>query len=405
MRLATIAEFCTTGTGGTPLRSLGHYYGGDIPWVKSGELRENLICKADEFLTEEAVRATRLKIVPSGAILVAMYGATVGRVARLGIPATTNQAVCHVIPDARTADANYLYHCLRSKLPEFLARRVGGAQPNISQGIIRQTKILLPPLDQQHRVAAVLDKADGLREKRRQAIDKLDTLLQSIFHDMFGDPMKNQRQWDIVTPQDVASSEKYSIAIGPFGSSLLTSDYRSSGVPLVFVKNIRERRFNLKNARYVTTEKARELGPHVVKGGDILITKMGDPPGDCAVYPLSAQPAIITADCIKLTLNKSVATPEYISAVFDTAFMRREIQRAARGVAQQKINLNLFKELTFPLPPIDEQRRFSHRVQAIESLRGTMEESTTRISNLFLSIQQRAFNGELFNGKALASLR
>ena len=101
-----LSDFCRTGTGGTPSRSnLERYYeGGTIPWVKSGELRESVINETEEHVTEAALRETNVKLVPAGALLLAMYGATVGRLGILGVEATTNQAVCHIVPDPKAAE-------------------------------------------------------------------------------------------------------------------------------------------------------------------------------------------------------------------------------------------------------------------------------------------------------------
>jgi type I restriction enzyme, S subunit len=138
----SISSFCKTGSGTTPSRSkYDRYFGGGIPWVKSGELRESIISNSEETITEEALAETALKIAPKGAILVAMYGANVGRVGILDIDATTNQAICHIVPEKDKADSRYIFHALQQKLPEFISRSVGGAQPNISQQIIRDTKI------------------------------------------------------------------------------------------------------------------------------------------------------------------------------------------------------------------------------------------------------------------------
>ncbi|WP_308874545.1 restriction endonuclease subunit S [Thiothrix subterranea] len=139
--LVSIGEFCLTGSGGTPSRKIPEYFDGNIPWVKSGDLRENIVTHVTEFISDEAVKKSSAKIVKEGAILLAMYGATVGRMAILGIEAATNQAVCNIVPDESKAFSKYVYYALLDKVPEFLSNAVGGAQPNISQGIIRETKI------------------------------------------------------------------------------------------------------------------------------------------------------------------------------------------------------------------------------------------------------------------------
>lgn len=182
IRIVRIEDFCATGTGGTPPRDRAERYfeGGTIPWVKSGELRESVISETGEHVTEAALDETNIKLLPAGALLLAMYGATVGRLGILGIPATTNQAVCHIIPDPAQADTRYLFHSLQTRVPILLSRRVGGAQPNISQGIVRSLEIPLPPLTEQLRIAEVLDRAETLRAKRRAALAQLDSLTQSL---------------------------------------------------------------------------------------------------------------------------------------------------------------------------------------------------------------------------------
>jgi type I restriction enzyme S subunit len=188
--MVPIFEFCQTGSGTTPSRQRADYYGGTIPWVKSGELRESEITKTEEYVTDSALAETSLKLVPASALLVAMYGATVGRVGLLGIEATTNQAVCHIVPDPRRADTRYMFHALQQKAEELIRQGVGGAQPNISQGVIKDTRIYLPQLDDQKRIAAILDQADTLRRLRQRAIDRLNDLGQAIFSEMFGDLAK-----------------------------------------------------------------------------------------------------------------------------------------------------------------------------------------------------------------------
>ena len=199
-----ISEFCKTGSGGTPNRGRAHdYYGGDIAWVKSGELREKEIFDTEETVTEKALKETAIRMVPKGALLIAMYGATVGRMAFLGKPATTNQAVCHVIPNHEKCNIRYLFYYLQSIIPQILDKRVGGGQPNISQQIIKDLEIPLPLLEEQKLIADILDKADAIRRKRQQAIKLADDFLRATFLDMFGDPTTNPKGWDLKPLKDL----------------------------------------------------------------------------------------------------------------------------------------------------------------------------------------------------------
>ena len=141
-----ITDFCDTGSGGTPSRRKADlYYGGDIPWIKSGELNDSVLFKTDETITNKGLEESSAKLVPAGSILIAMYGATVGKTAFLGINATTNQAICNIQPNPEIIENNFLWYFLKSNIKELLQKRVGGAQPNISQQIIKEIKAPIPP--------------------------------------------------------------------------------------------------------------------------------------------------------------------------------------------------------------------------------------------------------------------
>ena len=138
-------------SGGTPSRSNKSYYGGNIPWLKTGDLNDGLITDIPESITEEAVMNSSAKLNPAGSVLIAMYGATIGKLGILTFPATTNQACCACIQYVAVIQ-DYLFYFLLSQRNEFIAKGGGGAQPNISKEIIVSTKIPIPPLAEQERI-------------------------------------------------------------------------------------------------------------------------------------------------------------------------------------------------------------------------------------------------------------
>jgi type I restriction enzyme M protein len=153
---ARLGDVCETSSGGTPLTSRRDYYhGGTIPWLKSGEVAKGYIYQVDEFITELGLRNSSAKLFPTDTVLVAMYGATAGQVGLLKVPSTTNQAVCGVLPNERVLP-EFLYYQLRARTEEMKSLAGGGAQPNISQQIIRSLEIVLPPLSEQQRLVAEL---------------------------------------------------------------------------------------------------------------------------------------------------------------------------------------------------------------------------------------------------------
>jgi len=389
-----IGEFCETGSGTTPPRDRASaYYGGGIPWVKSGELRDNIIFDTAETVTEAALNETPLRIAPTGALLVAMYGATVGRVAQLGIPATTNQAVCHIVPDRRRADSRFLFHALRTKLPEFINGRVGGAQPNISQQYIRGTKVILPPLEEQRRIAAILDAADDLRAKRRAALVKLDQVAQSIFIDMFGDPAVNPQHSQCKRLVEVCASAD-DIKCGPFGTQLAKSEYTREGVPLWGIKQVNAK-FRRDTPEFISLEKAQELSPYSLTSGDIVMTRKGTV-GNCAVYPPEFPMGIMHSDLLRIRVDRSICDPVFLShQLHYSRDVERQMTTLAGGAVMPGINVSRLKDITILLPPIQAQRQFSIAVENLESLRAKCEVGKNKLEQLFHSLQARAFGGEL----------
>lgn len=177
-------------SGGTPSRSNRSYYQGKIPWLKSGELNDNInIIDSKEHISEEAIKKSSTKIFPKNTILLAMYGATAGKLGILGNPATTNQAVAGMICNEKRLYYKYLFYVLVDIKNQILAKAWGGAQPNLSQTIIKRFKIPLPPLSEQKKIVVRLDglaeKIKKLQEHQKSTAADLLRLEQSILHSAF----------------------------------------------------------------------------------------------------------------------------------------------------------------------------------------------------------------------------
>ena len=173
--------------------------------------------------------------------------------------------------------------------------------------------------------------------------------------------------WVWASVEQVASDERYSLAIGPFGSNLKVPDYREEGVPLVFVRNIRSGNYGGVHTKYVTPDKAYELRAHSIAAGDVLITKMGEPPGDADVYPDSEPPAVITADCIKVRCWSGLMLPHFLKSVINSYIGQRQIQPMTQGVAQKKVSLGRFSNLAVPVPSSAEQVEIMKMVAAADN--------------------------------------
>jgi type I restriction enzyme S subunit len=205
-------------------------------------------------------------------------------------------------------------------------------------------------------------------------------------------------EWSWARPDNLASPTPYSIGIGPFGSNLKVSDYRDEGIPLVFVKNITRNDFSL-NLKYVDQEKFEELQAHTALPNDILITKMGDPPGDCAIYPASSPVAVITADCLKFRTWDEFIDRKFVAYCLMSQHVRRQLGVITRGVAQKKISVERFKTIALPLPCQAEQEEISGRLEAklstLDAVEKQLEAQISRSKALRQSILKRAFSGNL----------
>jgi type I restriction enzyme, S subunit len=171
-----LGDLCETTSGGTPSRREPKFYNGNIPWVKSGELDRGLITDTEEKISKDAIENSSAKIFPKGTLLIALYGATIGKLAFLGVDAATNQAVCGIFENENVA-SKYLYHFLFLSKPGLVKQGIGGAQPNISQGILKSLGIPLPPLHTQH---AIVSKIEELLSELDKGKQQLETAQQQL---------------------------------------------------------------------------------------------------------------------------------------------------------------------------------------------------------------------------------
>jgi len=385
-----IGTFCDTGSGGTPTRDrAAEFYGGSIPWVKSGELRESIILNASETITEAGLANSSAKLVPAGALLVAMYGATVGRVGILGIAAATNQAVCHIIPKNGETDTRYLFHALQSKLPEFLSRSVGGAQPNISQEIIRRTSIPLPPLKEQRRIAAILDKADALRQKRRLAVQKLDSLILAIFFDMFGDPTTFSIK---VSPVPLADFVRSDDGIN-YGVVQPGDDFEG-GVPLVRVGDFTNGRIDLTSQKMIDPKIEAQYSRSRLRGDELLISCVGSI-GTTALCRPDMRGMNIARAVARVPADPTVIDSTFLLFYLKTPYIQHYFQSQVRTVNQPTLNIKQINETPVYAPAIGLQKTFALRARKLLAIRDKCASLDERLETFFSAIQHRAFQGEL----------
>lgn len=386
-RLLPLEDFCLTGSGGTPSRSNSSFYGGQIPWVKSGELREGVIFQTEETITEAALRNSSAKLVPEGAILLAMYGATVGRLATLGIEAATNQAICNIRPDPAIANSRYVYRALEAKVPELIAQATGGAQPNISQEKVRKINIPLPPLEEQRRIAAILDQADQLRQKRRQAISLLDSLTQSIFLEMFGDPVSNPKG---LKRLDLVSVARFTSGATPSKS---VPEFWEGSIPWVSPKDMKVN--EIYDAEdHVSVSALERTNLKSIEPDTTLIVVRGMILVHTVPLAVTKLPVTINQDMKAIAFSSNIhPMVGFWNLKVQAAYILSQIATAAHGT--KKLDMEVLEKLPILVPPSDGQSAF---VAASEKVMDTIKHcmnSSRDLEHNFSSLQHRAFVGQL----------
>jgi type I restriction enzyme S subunit len=450
-----LGEIAKTSSGGTPSRGVPAYYDGDIPWVKSGELGDSTVYDTQERITRAALASSSAKLFPKGTLCIALYGATVGKLGILGVAAATNQAVCGIFLPPEI-DTRFAYRYLESRRRDLVEMGKGGAQSNISQQIIRELDFPFPPLPTQRSIVAEIEKQFTRLDAGVAALRRVQANLKRYRAAVLkaacegrlvpteaelaraeGRPFESGQQllarilterrqnwqgrgkykepaslsvsrhepeslpegWAWATPEQLSSSEPYSLGIGPFGSNLKVSDYTTEGVPLIFVRNIRPGRFVQAKEVHVTDTKAEELKAHQASGGDILITKMGAPPGDACLYPNDAPKAVITADCIKFRPSSLLSERRYFVHAINSDVVKPQILDITKGVAQMKVSLGRFETIAIPLPPLAEQTRIvaevERRLTMVEELEAVVTLNLQRATRLRQAVLQKAFSGNL----------
>ncbi len=182
-----LKDVCYTSSGGTPLRvKIEYWKNGTIPWIKSGDLNKNQITEVNEFITEKGLKNSSAKYIEPETVLIAMYGATAGKSSISKIKATTNQAVCAIVPkDNNTLNKIYLLHWLRADYKRIVSLSFGGGQPNISQNVIRFLKIPLPPITLQKKFAKIVERVERVKDYQKQSGDEINNLFGSLMQKAF----------------------------------------------------------------------------------------------------------------------------------------------------------------------------------------------------------------------------
>ena len=251
----------------------------------------------------------------------------------------------------------------------------------------------LPPLEEQKRIAGILDQADALRRLRARALDKLNTLGQAIFHEMFGDPATDAERWP-TAPLANFAAHKDDIKCGPFGTQLLRSEFVDQGVPLWGIKQV-NRFFLEPTHEFVSKQKFNTIKQYSIEPNDIVMTRKGTI-GNCAVYPDSFPIGVMHSDLLRLRVDPKRHKPEFVADQlrFNRSF-GHQLKLISGGAIMAGINVSRLKALHAIAPPLELQCEYAKRVRAIETKTKVHFESQDTLTSLFASLQHRAFRRNL----------
>ena len=393
MRNMALKDLCIMKSGGTPSRKNPSFYEGEIPWAKISDLEfspDGYIHDTKEHITQEALASINNRFFDAGTLFLAMYG-SVGKTGISKIPMTTNQAILGInIKEKDLLDIDYLKYWFKTIKQRLLNRAVGAALPNISLTIVKELKIPLPPLDQQKKIAAILDAADNYRQKTKALIKKYDELTQSLFLELFGDPVRNPKGWEKVPLKDVI------VKIGR-GKSPKYSEYET-GFWAINQKCIQWGVINPIHKKPILESFFLDLkNEFKAKKDDVLVNSTGTGTlGRSSVYNLETDDMIDSHVTIVRPILGDVKSI-FLSVFFNQKNIQSEIYRTSVTGSTNQIELNKesFSKFQIYLPDLSIQNQFAERVQAIEAQKAQAQASLAQAEYLFNSLLQRAFKGEL----------
>ncbi|WP_161629762.1 MULTISPECIES: restriction endonuclease subunit S [Rhodonellum] len=456
-----LGEVLKTTSGGTPSRSNSNYYTGSIPWVKSGELNQNTILETEEHISEEAVKNSSAKIFPKGTLLIALYGATIGKLAFLGINAATNQAVCGIFKN-EGIESKFLYYFLFHNRRKLVEKGAGGAQPNISQTILKNLPIVIAPLPEQRAIVARIEELfselDHSISNLNSAQAKLEIYRQAVLKKAFeggfteewrktnssisgeeiiGQIKIEQKKWiDIETIKGNSEAKRLKSKLNKVKSTFSefkelppswtwttilessnlvvdchnkTAPYEKDGVFLIRTTNVKNGRLNLLSGIRFVSQKTFDYWSRrcVPESGDLLFTREA-PMGEIAIIPENTQVCLGQRMMLFRVFNDFLEKRYLYYAIQDPLFQER-MDKSAIGTGVKHLRVGDVENLSFPICSPSEQiqivQEIESRLSVADKMAETIRTSLQKAEALRQSILKKAFEGKLLTEAELEACR
>jgi len=398
-RLGNVAQW---GSGGTPSRKNPSFYEGDIPWIKTGELNEEYIYDTEEHISKEALEKSSAKIFPVNTVVLAMYGATIGKVGILGVPATTNQAcACGVC--SKGIKFAFLAKFLQSQKQSFIMKGKGGAQPNISQQIIKNHPIALPPLAEQSRIVARIEslfaKLDEAKEKIQEVLDGADLRRAAILHQAFTGKLTEKWRRENGVSDDSRETSNVKSICNSLKYGTAKKSVQDGDVAVLRMGNLQNGEIDWGSLVYSNDQD--DIEKYSLKDGDVLFnrTNSAELVGKTSIYR-GERPAIYAGYLIKLDYKRDKIIGDFFNYMLNSPKAKEYCNKVKTdGVNQSNINAKKIGAFEFDVPTILEQqeivRLLDNLLSREQSTVTACEEALTTIDTLKKSILARAFRGEL----------
>lgn len=407
-KLERLGGICKTTSGGTPSRKVPEFYNGTIPWVKSGELDNGLILDTEEKITESAVTNSSAKIFPKGTLLIALYGASIGKISFLGIDAATNQAICGIF---RSPEINhkFLFYFLSYSRPNLIKQGIGGAQPNISQGILKSLMIPVPPITEQgqivEKIEELFSELDAARRQLETVKKQIDLYKQAVLKSAFeGGLSKNKiaeyencYAWKITKIADVGE------IVSGGTPSTKEPEYWDGDIPWITPADLSgySNKYIDKGRRSITSKGLSKSSARIIPSGSVLLSSRA-PIGYVAI----AKNELCTNQGFKSIIPSSRVTSEYLY-YFLKAHTQKIIERAS-GTTFKEVSLRTISSLEIIIPPIKQQKiivaEIEHRFSFCDKMEETIFDNIQRSETLKQSILKQAFEGKLVNTQTIQQI-
>ena len=385
--MARLGDVCKIQSGGTPSRAESAYWdNGSIPWVKISDIKDKSLNNTEEYITEAGLANSSAKIFPAGTILYTIF-ATLGEVCILNINASTNQAIAGIQVESNLVFTDYLYYYLISQKYAVSKMGRGVAQNNINMKMLREFEVPLPPLEEQRRIAALLDKVSDLIAKRRAQLDKLDLLVKARFVEMFGDCRTNPKGWKTCCLEDIAE----------VGSSkrVFVEELKENGIPFYRGTEVGAlaEGLTITPELFITKEHYKELCDMSGKPqkGDLLMPSICP---DGRIWLVDTDDPFYFKDGRVLWVHS-------ISDKFDPVFLLYTLKdkimadygSIASGTTFAELKIFALKKCKVFNVPFEIQKQFSSFIQSTSKSKLTIQQSLDKLETLKKSLMQQYFGG------------